>query len=131
MAISYKTSTGNYFLDQLYDNKFPAGSLFEIRTGAPAGSDNAAGGSLLVSITTPATPWAAAAARSKAKQGTWQAAATGTGTAGHYRFKNAADTEREEGTVTATGGGGDATVDNTSINSGQTVTVTGYTRTTT
>lgn len=30
----------------------------------------------------------------------------------------------EQGTITATGGGGDMTVDNTSIASGQTVTVT-------
>jgi hypothetical protein len=129
MAISYKTSTGNYYLDQLYDNKFPAGSLFSIRTGAAAGPDNAAGGTALVTITTPATPWAAAASKSKAKSGTWSNAAAATGTAAHYRFTNAGDTEREEGTVTATGGGGDATVDNTSIATGQTVTVNTFTRT--
>jgi hypothetical protein len=129
VAISYKTTTGNYLLDQLFDNKFPAGSLFNIRTGAGAGPDNAAGGTSLVSITTPASPWAAAASKSKAKSGVWSVAAIATGTAGHYRLTNAADTEREEGTVTATGGGGDATVDNTSINSGQTVTVTSFTRT--
>jgi hypothetical protein len=35
----------------------------------------------------------------------------------------------EEGTVTATGGGGDLTLDNTSITAGQTVTITSWTRT--
>jgi hypothetical protein len=129
MTLDLKHVTANYALDQLYDNKFPAGSLLEIRTGAPAGAENAAGGSLLASITLPATPWSAAASGSKAKNGTWSVAASGTGTAGHFRLKNAAGTELEEGTITATGGGGDMTIDNTSIASAQTVTVTGYTRT--
>ena len=35
----------------------------------------------------------------------------------------------EEGTVTATGGGGDLTLDNTSITAGQTVTITAWNRT--
>lgn len=123
MAIAWKITTANYWLDQLYDNKFPATAIVQIRTGAPAGPDNAAGGSLLVDITLPATPWAAAAAKVKAKQGTWNGTASGTGSAAHYRLKNAADTEREEGTVTATGGGGDMTVDNVSIASPQVVTI--------
>lgn len=129
MALTQKTTTGNSILDTTYDNKYPAGSLLEIRTGAPAGPDNAAGGSLLAQITLPAAPWTAAAAKSKAKQNSWSVAASGTGTAGHFRLKNAADTEREEGTATATGGGGDMTLDNTSINAAQVVTATTYTRT--
>ncbi len=126
-AISYKVSTGNYYLDQLYDNKFPATSILEIRSGAAAGPDNAAGGSLGVSITLPATPWAAAASKSKAKSGTWSAAASGTITGAHFRLKNAGDTEREEGTVSTSGA--DLNLDNTSINSGQTVTISTFTRT--
>jgi hypothetical protein len=128
MAIVYRVATGNAFLD-VYDTVFPAGSILEIRTGAPAGPDNAAGGSLLASITLPATPWAAASAKSKAKNGTWSASASGTGTAGHFRLRNSGTTHVEEGTITATAGGGDMTVDNTSIATDQTVTVTGFTRT--
>jgi hypothetical protein len=60
--------------------------------------------------------------------GTWSdTSADNTGTAGHYRMTNGSDIE--EGTVTATGGGGDLTLDNTSITSGQTVTITSWTRT--
>lgn len=129
MTLTQKTTTGNSLLDTHYDNKYPAGSTVSIRTGAPAGPDNAAGGTELVPIVLPATPWAAAAAKSKSKQGTWSAAATNTGTAAHFRTKNAADTEREEGTATATGGGGDMTLDNTSIAAAQVVTITAYTRT--
>jgi hypothetical protein len=131
MTLVLKTTTGNSVLDNLYDTLFGASPVAEIRTGAPAGPDNAAGGSLIVGITAPATAFSAAAAKSKAKTGTWSAAATlaGTNTAGHFRFRNAGDTVREEGTVTATGGGGDMTVDNTSIAQNQVVTITQYTRT--
>lgn len=128
MTIDLNNLLANAILDR-YDTEFPASSLVEIRTGAPAGAENAAGGSLLASITTPATPWAAASTGSKAKNGTWQATAGATGTAGHYRLKNAGDTRREEGTATATGGGGDMTLDNVSVANGQVVTVTTFTRT--
>jgi hypothetical protein len=48
-------------------------------------------------------------------------------TAGYYRFTDtAATTCHKQGTVTATGGGGDATIDNTSIAVGQAVNVTGW-----
>ena len=129
MSLDFNNTIANLALDWIYDTHYPAGSIVEIRTGAPAGAENAAGGSLLVSITTPASPWAAASAGSKAKANTWAAAGSGAGVAGHFRLKNAAGTKLEEGTVTATGGGGDMTIDNTNIAIGQNVTVTGYTRT--
>jgi len=128
MAIDLNNNLANALLDR-YDTEFPAGSLLQIRSGSPAGAENAAGGTLGVEITLPATPWAAAASGSKAKNGTWSNAAVAAITAGHYRLKNSGDTRREEGTVTATGGGGDATIDNTSIANGQTVTVNTFTRT--
>jgi predicted phage tail protein len=127
MTIAYKDSTGNFALDQLYDNKFPAGSLVNIRTGAAPGPNAATSGTLLDQITLPATPWAAAATKSKAKQGVWSAAAVAAGVAAHYRMTNAADTEREEGTVGQ--GSGDLSLDNTNIAVGQTVTINTFTRT--
>ena len=48
--------------------------------------------------------------------------AVATGTAGYYRlYSSDGTTCGEQGSVTVTGGGGDMTLDNTSINSGQTV----------
>jgi hypothetical protein len=129
MTLTLKTTTGNSVLDNLYDTLFGASPVLEIRSGAAAGPDNAAGGTLGVSITAPATAFSAAASKSKAKSGTWSASAAASITAAHYRFKNSGDTVREEGTVTVSGGGGDLTLDNTSINSGQTVTVNTFTRT--
>lgn len=129
MAIDLNTALAIAILDT-YDTHFPVGSLLEFRTGAPAGADNAAGGSLLAQVVSPATPWAAAGGTgSKAKNGTWSVAATGAGTIGHYRFKNAAGTKIEEGTVTATGGGGDITVDNVIVAIGQVITVNTFTKT--
>lgn len=128
MANTLRTTTANAALDYIYNTLFGNASLLYIRTGAGAGPDNAAGGTALATITTPSPPFAAAAAKSIAKTGSWTDTADAAGTAGHYRLTDAADTDREEGTITATGGGGDMTIDNTSIAIGQTVTVTGYTR---
>jgi hypothetical protein len=128
MTLDLNNLLANALLDR-YDTEFPAGSILEIRSGAPPGAEAAATGTLLASITLPATPWAAAATGSKAKSGTWSTTGAAAGSAGHYRLKNAGDTRREEGTVTATGGGGDMTLDNVVIAVGQAVTVTTFTRT--
>lgn len=128
MAVDLKHTTAGDLLDR-YDTLLPQGAVLELRSGAPAGAENAAGGTLLVSITLPATPWAAAANGSKSKSGTWSGAGVAAGTIGHYRLRNAGDTHREEGTVTATGGGGDATVDNTNVAVDQVVTVQTFVRT--
>jgi hypothetical protein len=131
MTLDLNSTVAIALLDRL-DTEFPAGSILEIRSGAPAGADNAAGGTLLCSITLPATPWAAAGGTgSKLISGTWAdvgTAGAGGGTnAGHFRLKNAAGTKKVEGTMTVTGGGGDATIDNVSIATGQAVTVTSFT----
>jgi hypothetical protein len=109
-----------------YVASFPAAASLVIRTGTPAGVGGAAGGSALATITLPASPLTSGTGQ-VTLNGTWSATASGTGTAGHYRLTNGTDIE--EGTVTATGGGGDLTLDNTSIASGQTVTVSSWTRT--
>ena len=67
--------------------------------------------------------------------GTWSGAGVAAGTATWFRYLcDAADTgtgntstfRRIDGSVTATGGGGDCTIDNTSVSVGQTVTVTSF-----
>jgi hypothetical protein len=125
MPIQLSTPTRNRFRDA-YLAAFPAGSLLQIRSGNPAGVANAAGGTLLAEITLPTTPFTSGTGQ-VALNGTWQdASANATGTAGHYRFVNGTDIE--EGTVTATGGGGDVTLDNVNIAVAQVVTVTSWTR---
>lgn len=100
---------------------FPAGATVEIRTGSqPASANTAPSGTLLATITLPATPWAAAAAGSVAKQGTWSATAVATGTAGYARIINSTNAiDFSVGTS-----GTDWIIDNASIVSGGTVTIT-------
>jgi hypothetical protein len=74
---------------------------------------------------------AAAASASKAKTGTWTGTFTGAGTVGYFRITtsagNAATSCEIQGTVTATGGGGDMTLDNTTAAASQAWTVNTFT----
>jgi hypothetical protein len=127
MAFDFNTAALTDSLAFL-DTSFPATSVLEIRTGAPPGVANAAAGTVLVSFTLAAGPWAAAAGAARALANLpLSANATAAGVAGHFRLRNAADTRRIEGSVTVTGGGGDLTLDNTNIANGQQVQVTGFT----
>lgn len=130
MTIDINTLFANDILD-LYDTRFPAGSILELRTGAPAGADNVAGGTLVAAIELPALPWAAAAARSKSKSiaSVWQNVALIDATVGHFRLCNAADAYRDEGTATLAGDGGDAIIDAVDVLAGQVITVETFTRT--
>ena len=107
-------------------------AVLKLWTGsAPASCAAADSGTLLASLTLPSDWMDAASSGSKAKAGTWQdASADGTGTAGHFRlYASDGTTCHMQGTVTITGGGGDMTLDNTSIASGQSVTITTFTLT--
>lgn len=117
-------------LDSAYDTHLPSGSKVQIRTGAPAGAENAAGGTLLGEITQ--AGWDAAGGGSPATKDLTlplSVAAIAAGNAGHFRHVNAAGTRLEEGTITATGGGGDAEIDNVVVAIGQTLQITLYRRT--
>jgi len=83
----------------------------------------------LVTITLPNTAFAAAGSGSMSMTGTWSASAGGTGTAASFRIYDSTGTCHLQGSVTATGGGGDLTLDNASIATSQTVTVTSFTLT--
>lgn len=135
MTIRLTTSAKDAILDSGFDALFNNG-LMDIRSGAqPATADLAPPGTLLAQITLPADAFAVSSGGVKAKAGTWQdTSADNAGTAGWFRLKQAADAngasqaeERLDGSVTATGGGGDVTVDNTSIAAAQQVTVNTFT----
>lgn len=124
MALQYSTTLRNNQLNQIESTAGTSPKL-QIRTGAPPADCAAAdSGTLLCEITLPSDWMAAAASGSVAKTGTWSGTAVAAGTAAHFRLKDSAGTTTHaQGTVTATGGGGDMTVDNTSIANGQGVTV--------
>lgn len=129
MALQYSTSVRNAQLDAL-ETTCGVSAILRIRSGTvPANCAAADSGTVLATINLPADWMAAASSGSKAKSGTWEdASADATGTAAHWRlYASDGTTCHAQGTITATGGGGDMTLDNTSINSGQTVTVTSFT----
>jgi hypothetical protein len=128
MTIQLSVAVRNARLDSI-ETTVGVSAILQIRSGAPPASCAAANtGTLCVQMALPADWMAAASSGQKSKTGSWTGtgdAGAGAGTnAGHYRiFDSTLATCHEQGTVTATGGGGDMTVDNVSIASGQTVTV--------
>lgn len=127
MTFRSSVAIRNAMLD-LLDSNFPAGSVLEIRTGSqPAAVTDAATGTVLATVTTPSSPWAAASGGVKAKANTWEdTSADASGTAGWFRLRNAGDTLRLDGSITATGGGGDMTLDNVVLAAGQQFTITTF-----
>lgn len=131
MTIQLSVSVRNARLDTI-ESTIGTSAILRIRTGAvPASCATADSGTVLAELTLPSDWMAAASSGSKALSGTWQdASANATGTAGHFRiYDSGGSTCHLQGTVTATGGGGDMTVDNTSFASGQSFTVTSFTLT--
>lgn len=131
MAVQLSTAVRNARLDAI-ETAVGASAVLKIRTGAaPANVAAADSGTVLATLSLPADWMAAASGGSKALSGTWQdATADATGTAAHFRlYASDGTTCHMQGTVSATGGGGDLTLDNTSIAAGQPVTVTGFTLT--
>lgn len=131
MAIKLSAAVRNARLDAI-ETTIGTSAVLKIRTGAPpANITDADSGTVLASLSLPSDWMAAASSGSKVKSGTWQdASADDSGTAGHFRlYASDGTTQHMQGTITATGGGGDMTIDNTSIAAGQTVTITSFTLT--
>lgn len=97
----------------------------------PANVATADAGTVIADMTLPSDFLADAASGAKAKAGTWEdTSANATGTPDYWRlYASDGTTCHMQGTLTATGGGGDMTIDNTSVASGQAITVTGFTLT--
>jgi hypothetical protein len=131
MAFQFSTAARNAALDAI-ETTAGTSAVLRIRTGTvPANCAAARSGTVLATMTLPSDWMAAASGGTKALSGTWQdASADAAGTAGHFEIMDSGLTTCHiQGTVTATGGGGDMTLDNTSIASAQQVTVTSFTLT--
>ncbi len=131
MALQFSVTVRNAELDAI-ETAIGTAPVVRIRTGAPPANCAAARtGTVLATITAPSDWLAAASSGSKALSGTWQdTSADATGTAAHFEVMDSGVTTcHMQGTVTATGGGGDMTVDNTSFASGQSFTITTFTLT--
>ena len=126
MTIQLSTGARNARLDAI-ETAVGTGAVLKLRTGAPPASCAAADSGTVIISYTLASDWAAAAASgSKSFSNTpISGAATASGTLGHYRlYASDGTTCHMQGTVATSGG--DMTVDNTSVNNGQTVQVTSW-----
>ena len=103
-----------------------SGSI-QIRTGASPGVDSAATGTLLATLPLSASAfgaWGSGSALANAI--TQDASADATGTAGYFRALNSGSGAVIDGTVTATGGGGDMILNSVSIVAAATVDITSW-----
>lgn len=131
MAVQFSTGVRNAMLDA-WETAVGVSAVLKIRTGAqPATVATADSGTVLATLNLPSDWMAAASAGAKVKSGTWEdTGADATGTAAHYRlYASDGTTCHEQGSITATGGGGDLELITVSIIATQPITITGFTKT--
>lgn len=131
MTVQLSVAVRNARLDAI-ETAIAASAVLKLRTGAPPANCAAADSGTAVSVIALPADWmSAAAAGAKAKLGTWsEAAADASGIAGHFRlYASDGVTCHGQGTITATAGGGDMTLDNISITLGQPVVINAFTLT--
>lgn len=126
MAMQFSTALRNAML-QAGENFIGVSPTLRIRSGAaPANADAAASGTVLATMTLPVDFFADPANGVQSLIGTWEdSAADAAGIAGHFEITQGA-TRHIQGTVTATGGGGDMEIQNTNIAVDQPITVTAF-----
>lgn len=128
MGVQYSVRLNNYRLDGIEVVIGASPNLF-VRTGAqPANCAAADSGTLLVTIPLPADWMADASSATKAKSGTWSAAASGgsASTPGHVRIREGGSPDTCHLQADAAIGSGSVNFDGT-ITAGQTVTVSTFT----
>jgi hypothetical protein len=131
MAIQLSTTARDNRLDSI-ETTVGTSAVLRIFTGSPPANCAAAdSGTVLATVNCPSDWMAAASGGSKAKSGTWEdLSADNSGTAGHFRIYNSGvSTCHIQGTVTASGGGGDMIVNSASFTAGQSFTVNTFTLT--
>lgn len=124
MALQYGVNLRNAKMNAV-TTQLGGTATLKIFTGAvPANCAAADPAGTLVTINLPATPFGTAASGAINLSGSWSASASATGTAASYRIYDSSAVCQIQGNVTT-----DLVLNNTSITSGQTVTVTSYTLT--
>lgn len=131
MAIQLSVAVRNGMLDAV-ETVAGASALVRLFAGAaPANCAAADSGSPLATLSLPSDWMAAAGGGTKTKLGTWQdPTGDANGNAGHFRvYDSGGTTCHMQGTVTATGGGGDLQLSTVAITIGIPVTITAFTLT--
>lgn len=129
MAVQESTTVRNAKLDVIESTIGTSAQLIFFSGAQPANCATADSGTVLATMTLPSDWMSAASGGSKALLGTWQdTSADATGTLGYWRIKDSGGTTCHlQGSVTATGGGGDITVASTSLTATQPFQITSFT----
>lgn len=126
--IQLSTAVRNARLDAI-EATAGASAILRIRSGAqPANCAAARSGTVLATVNMPADWMQPAAGGAKAMMGAWaDNSADAAGTAGHFEIVSSdGATCHLQGSVSATGGGGDMTLDNVVFAAGQQFTVSSF-----
>lgn len=129
MTLQLSTTVRNALLDSV-EIAIGASPVMKMMTGpAPADCATADSGVVIATLNLPADWMANASAGSKALSGTWSdSSADNSGAVGYFRiYASDGLTCHMQGIVTATGGGGDLTLDTVTVTSGEPITITGFT----
>lgn len=128
MAMKFSEDVRNARLDAIQEIVGPSPILRFWSGSTPANTSAPDAGTKLVEMNLPANWMSPAANASKQKAGVWKTlSALATGVAMYYRIYSSDDDEpRVQGTITATGDGGDMTVASTDVFVGQEVVVTAF-----
>jgi hypothetical protein len=128
MAIQYSVTVNNAQLDSK-ETTIGTAPIMRIYSGSmPANCAASRTGTKLTDDALPSDWLAAASSAAKAKSGTWTLNGVAAGTAGYFTVRDSGDSVTHmQGTVTATGGGGDMTLDNAVIAISQVITVNTFT----
>ena len=129
MTVQWSTTVRNAVLDA-WEAAIGASARVEMRTGGPSGDMSAPAGTLLVTVPL-AADWASPASGGVKAMADLPASADAVapGAIGHYRIIDSGGVCHEQGSVTATGGDGDLTVDNPTVTLHQTVLITSWSKT--
>ena len=129
MTVQLSTTVRNAMLDAI-ETAIGTSAVVKLRSGAPPANCAASDTGTVIATISLASDWmSAASSGSKAFSSTplTDSSADNAGTLGHYRvYASDGTTCHQQGTITATGGGGDMTVDNTSVAAGQSISITSW-----
>lgn len=130
MAIQKSVAVRNAELDA-GETVIGTSAKLRLYTGAPPANCAASPtGTLLATLDLPSDWMGAASGGVKAKSGTWSGVGVAAGVIGHFRIWDTAIANcHMQGTVTESGGGGDAIADNTDIAVDQVITINSFNRT--
>lgn len=122
MATRLNTALRNILADATA-SQFNNG-IIEIYTGTqPATANDAPTGTLLATVELSNPAFSSAASGIASKSGSWTAIAVSTDDAGWFRMKSSDGLVVKDGSVTATGGGGEIELSNITITTGSVVVI--------